>query len=51
MLILCPQCKGAKRVREINWFFAIFTLGMTAMLDRNDPVTCPTCDGKGTIQC
>lgn len=48
--ILCPKCKGRKKV--IDKEMAIFTCGLAAIFGAiNDDfkIPCPTCKGKGKI--
>lgn len=47
--MVCRRCKGKGQIVRINWFFAVLTLGLTAMLDCDDPQICGLCGGSGYI--
>ncbi len=47
---VCLRCKGTGQYIKINWFFGVLTLGMTAMLDASNPITCEMCDGTGYVR-
>jgi hypothetical protein len=46
----CPACKGAGEQIRIDWPLAIFTFGMTALLDLAFPERCKPCRGKGWLE-
>lgn len=50
MKTVCPQCKGSGEVPvKIDWFAAVFTVGISLLQEINDTKTCNLCHGKGII--
>jgi|GEM_PF-6852631 len=47
--IRCFKCKGKGEIVTIDPFLAVFTLGMTALIEAGNPDRCSTCKGKGWI--
>lgn len=49
--IICPQCKGSGKYAYIdNWFGAVVTMGITALVEKSLPEKCRTCKGKGKVE-
>lgn len=47
---VCPCCKGRGTIHEpIDWFPAVFTFGMTALINLSEQVECKPCDGRGYL--
>ena len=47
---ICPCCKGKGEIIKIDWLDAVFTMGLTALMDLSEPKECPVCKGKGVIK-
>lgn len=50
MKVVCPVCKGSGKRYEINWLSAVFSGGLTALMDLSNPDPCPCCGGRGYIE-
>lgn len=46
--IKCFRCGGSGTTREVDPFLAVFTLGITALIDLAGE-ECDACDGEGWI--
>lgn len=50
-MIRCFKCKGRGYVRgKVDWLSAVFTLGMTALVDASERPTCDACQGRGYLE-
>ena len=47
---ICPYCKGKGEIIKIDCLDAVFTMGLTALMDLSEPKVCPVCKGKGVIE-
>ncbi len=51
MCDVCPKCRGTGEVAEVtDWFSAVFTFGLTALVEKSWPVKCKVCRGLGRIK-
>ena len=41
-----PCCKGKGEIIKIDWLDAVFTMGLTALMDLSEPKVCPVCKHK-----
>lgn len=50
-MIRCYKCKGKGYVRgKVDLFMAVFTVGMSALMDKSETSKCTACDGKGYLK-
>ncbi len=50
MRVACPHCKGKGDVPgQVDWFLAVFTMGVTALMDLSNRDDCKVCGGKGYV--
>lgn len=47
---VCPRCKGRGEKANVDAGIAIFTLGISAVIDLAFPERCRVCDGKGWLR-
>lgn len=49
--VKCFRCKRKGRVRyRATLLLAVFSLGISALLDKSETYRCPACHGKGYIR-
>lgn len=47
--IRCFKCNGKGVLHDVDLFPAVFTFGLTALIQLSDPDDCDACDGKGYL--
>lgn len=48
--IRCFKCDGKGVLHDIDLLPAVFTLGITALIQASDPDRCDACDGTGYLK-
>lgn len=48
--IKCFKCDGKGEIIHIDPLTAVFSFGITALIDAGDPDTCSACDGLGYLE-
>lgn len=49
--IRCFKCDGKGKIKDgIDWLPAVFTFGMTALIDASSYHRCDACNGKGYLK-
>lgn len=46
----CPKCNGKGYYTRVDWLLAVFSLGMTALMDKSNRIKCGTCAGTGVVR-
>ena len=47
--IRCFKCNGKGEIVNIDPLMAVFSFGLTALMDAGNPDKCTACDGKGYL--
>lgn len=48
--IRCFKCNGSGEITNIDPLSAVFSLGITALIDLGNPDKCNACNGKGYLE-